>query len=212
MTLDRQLSLFASSGPEPLAMPDATVTYTPGFVSSEESRRCFEALQRDVAWRSELITAYGKQFPMPRLTAWYGDPGVSYTYSRILNLPQPWTEVLQALRRRVEAAAGHRFNGVLLNMYRDGNDSISWHSDDEPEFGERPVIASLTFGATRKFRLRHKHRPELETVEVPLEDGSLLVMAGDTQRCWEHEIRKSKTVSGPRINLTFRWVVPPGGP
>lgn len=205
---DQQMSLFAGLGPRALNMPDAVVTYQPGFIPAAEARAYFARLQQQVPWRSEQIVAYGKQLPIPRLTAWYGDPGGSYTYSRIHNTPLPWSDDLSELRRRVETAANHRFNGVLLNLYRDGSDSIAWHSDNEREFGDRPVIASLTFGATRKFRLRHKFRKDLDVVELPLEDGSLLLMAGDTQRCWEHEIRKSKTVTGPRINLTFRWVHP----
>lgn len=206
-TNDHQMSLFANLGPRTLELPDATITYQPGFIPPGEARAYFAHLQTQVPWRVEQIVAYGKELPIPRLTAWYGDPNATYTYSRIHNVPLPWSDTLNQLRARVEAAAKHTFNGVLLNMYRDGNDSISWHSDNEREFGDRPVIASLTFGATRKFRLRHKYRKDLDVVELPLEDGSLLIMAGDTQRFWEHEIRKSKTVTGPRINLTFRRVL-----
>ncbi|MEB3198144.1 MAG: alpha-ketoglutarate-dependent dioxygenase AlkB [Candidatus Sericytochromatia bacterium] len=207
MTNGQQMSLFSGLGPRHLNLPDATIWYQAGFIAPFEARGYFERLQAHVAWRSEHLVAYGKQMPIPRLTAWYGDPGAFFTYSRIHNSPLDWTDDLTKLRCAVEQATQHRFNGVLLNLYRDGTDSIAWHSDNEREFGEQPVIASLTFGATRKFRLRHKSREDLEVVELPLEDGSLLVMAGETQRHWEHEIRKSKTVTGPRINLTFRLVL-----
>jgi alkylated DNA repair dioxygenase AlkB len=112
--------------------------------------------------------------------------------------------VILELKARVEAACDAPFNSVLLNLYRDGADSMGWHSDDEPELGERPVIASLSLGATRRFRLRHRLRKELEPVAIDLENGSLLIMAGETQRFWKHQISKTKRVSGPRVNLTFR--------
>jgi alkylated DNA repair dioxygenase AlkB len=189
-----------------LDLPDATVVYHPGFLSAGEAGEFFERLHQQLDWRSEDITLFGKRLTVPRLTAWYGDPGAHYTYSRLPHAPLPWTDVLLALRVRLEAATGHPFNGVLCNLYRDGADSMAWHSDDEPELGDRPVIASLSLGATRKFRLRHKRRKDLKVVELPLEDGSLLLMAGETQQHWEHEVRKSKAVTAPRINLTFRYV------
>ncbi|MCH8083059.1 MAG: alpha-ketoglutarate-dependent dioxygenase AlkB, partial [Myxococcales bacterium] len=125
----------------------------------------------------------------------------------------PWLPVILELKTRVEAACNAPFNSVLLNLYRDGADSMGWHSDDEPELGERPVIASLSLGATRRFRLRHRRRKELEAVAIELENGSLLIMEGDTQRFWKHQVSKSKRVAEPRVNLTFRniWREPTRG-
>lgn len=146
--------------------------------------------------------------PAPRLEAWYGDAGASYSYSGLAHEPLPWTPELQRLRERVEVAAGTTFNSVLANLYRDGNDSNGWHADDESELGEQPVIASLSLGAARRFLLRH--RASVERVEVVLEAGSLLLMRGKTQQCWKHSVPKQRTVHAPRINLTFRRVVAHG--
>lgn len=202
-------SLFPGLATHRLSLPDATVVYQPGFLSASEAREFFERLHQQLDWRSEDLTLFGKRLTVPRLTAWYGDPGAHYTYSRLPHAPLPWTDGLQALRIRLEAATGHPFNGVLCNLYRDGSDSMAWHRDNEPELGVHPVIASLSLGATRKFRLRHTVRKDLGVVELPLEAGSLLLMAGETQQHWEHEVRKSKSVTAPRINLTFRCVRTP---
>ncbi|MEB3220845.1 MAG: alpha-ketoglutarate-dependent dioxygenase AlkB [Candidatus Sericytochromatia bacterium] len=202
------LPLFGPPAPRRIELPDGDVTYISGFMEPAECRVYFEQLQGAIAWRHEEVSLYGRRIPLPRLTAWHGDPEASYTYSRIQNKPCPWTSPLLAIKQRVEARTGATFNGVLLNLYRDGEDSIAWHSDDEREFGERPTIASLSLGAHRVFWMRHKHDKEVPKVSQELEDGSLLVMQGDTQRFWEHEIRKSKAVRGARINLTFRLVKP----
>ena len=142
----------------------------------------------------------------PRLSAWYGDPSARYAYSGLSLEPIPWFPVLAEIKAEVEAASGAVFNSVLANLYRDGADSMGWHSDDEPELGERPVIASASFGAIRRFRLRHRHRRELDPVAVPLNHGSLLIMKGDTQSNWKHQIPKTRKVSEPRVNLTFRTI------
>src|SRR5262249_13523909 len=142
---------------------------------------------------------------------WYGDRGASYVYSGLRNEPQPWTPALSELRAGVEASAAHTFNSVLLNYYRDGNDSMGWHRDNEPELGPRPLIASVTLGATRRFRFREV-RPAVagnrKTHEIELTHGSLLVMRGETQSAWEHGIPKVRDLTDPRINLTFRYVEP----
>jgi len=157
-----------------------------------------------VDWRQHLIRIRGREVASPRLSAWYGDPDAHYSYSGLSLEPRPWLPVILELKTRVEAVCSVPFNSVLLNLYRDGADSMGWHSDDEPELGERPVIASLSLGATRRFRLRHRRRKELEPVAIDLEDGSLLIMGGDTQRFWKHQVPKSKRVTEPRLNLTFR--------
>ena len=135
----------------------------------------------------------------------YGDEGVSYTYSGLTLPTMRWTPLLQRIKDDLEQATGHRFNSVLLNYYRDQNDSMGWHSDDEAALGPQPVIALLSFGATREFKLKHKTRADLKPVRLDLTDGSLLLMAGLTQRCWKHAVDKTRTTIGARINLTFRW-------
>jgi alkylated DNA repair dioxygenase AlkB len=151
---------------------------------------------------------FGREVTAPRLTAWFGDPHASYVYSGVRHDPVPWTPTLADLRARVERATEHAFNSVLLNFYRDGEDSVSWHSDDEPELGAQPVIASLSLGATRVFQLKHKRRADLARVDIELSHGSLLLMSGNCQSHWKHQIpkRRGRTRPGPRINLTFRRV------
>lgn len=148
---------------------------------------------------------YGRTVPIPRLTAWHGDDGKSYTYSGITMHPEPWTMPLLGVKAAVEAEVGEDFNGVLLNFYRGGSDSMAWHSDDEVELGSEPIIASVSFGATRKLQLRHKSRPDLRG-EMELTDGSLLVMRGSTQTYWQHQVPKTSRPVGARINLTFRRI------
>jgi alkylated DNA repair dioxygenase AlkB len=193
--------------PEPLPMPDADVRFMPGFYRAPHSTHCMEQLLREIQWREETIRLWGKEYLQPRLSAWYGDAGSRYAYSGVVLHPFPWTETLLQIREDVESASGHRFNSVLLNLYRDEHDGVGWHSDAEAELGRMPVIASLSLGATRRFRLRHKVRKELKPVVIDLIDGSLLLMAGKTQACWEHAIHKQTRACGPRVNLTFRNIV-----
>ena len=162
----------------------------------------FARLLHETPWREESVVVYGKRHLQPRLTAWYGD--ASYTYSGLRLEPLPWTALLLEIRAAVEAACGRRFNSVLLNRYRNERDSMGMHSDDEPELGDAPVIASLSYGATRTFILRHKR--DKRTVRLPLEDGSLLLMSGQLQRNWLHGINKSTRPLGERLNLTFRYI------
>ena len=163
------------------------------------------ALQDQIAWRHDEIVMYGKAIPIPRLTAWYGDPGCVYTYSRITMEPCAWIEPLLAIKSKVDALCGLSFNSVLLNWYRDGADAMSWHSDDEPELGDSPVIASVSLGAQRVFKIRRKpHQKGNASLSVPLADGSVLVMAGTTQRDYEHALARTAKPVGSRINLTFR--------
>ena len=150
---------------------------------------------------------WDKTYLQPRLVAWYGDEGASYEYSGKRYEALPWTPLLLDLRERVEGAAAVRFNSVLLNYYRDQRDSVAMHSDDERELGSEPVIASLSLGETRTLVFRHKSDRAQKTMRLPLESGSLLLMKGPTQRCWQHGVPKETRPCGPRVNLTFRQVL-----
>ena len=147
---------------------------------------------------------FGKNIAIPRLTAWYGDQNMNYNYSGINNDPNPWTSELQGLKAKVEQATNATFNSVLLNQYRNGNDSVSWHADNEPELGLNPIIASVNLGATRVFKLRHNITKEV--IKLELTHGSLLVMGGELQHYWQHAVPKTKKVLDTRINLTFRLI------
>ena len=161
---------------------------------------------KNIRWKQDKIKMYGDVIPLPRLTSWYGDSGSKYTYSGISSQPNEWTPVLFELKQRIEAAIGSKFNSVLLNWYRDGDDHLSWHSDDEVELGNEPTIASVNFGATRDFILRRKDN-RAEKLVIPLKHGSLLVMAGELQTFWEHSVPKRKKVKESRFNLTFRKIL-----
>jgi alkylated DNA repair dioxygenase AlkB len=186
-------------------MPDAEVLFYPGFFSAMESQQLFETLARAIHWAEQSITIYGKSVKVPRLVAWYGDAGKSYTYSGTTMHPEPWIPALLTMKARIEAVAGVTFNTVLLNYYRNEQDSMGWHSDDERELGRNPVIASVSLGATRSFQFKHKRNTELRQ-RVDLTSGSLLLMRGATQHFWKHQIPKTKQPLDPRINLTFRMV------
>jgi alkylated DNA repair dioxygenase AlkB len=181
---------------------DGLVTYDPYFLEPAIADDLFERLMQMVAWKQDEIRMYGRTIPVPRLTAWYGEPDASYTYSGIQNIPNAWIDPISVLRSRIEDATHVGFNSVLLNLYRNGRDSLSWHADDEPELGTQPVIASVSLGVTRTFQLQH--RVDGEAISLALEHGSLLLMSGLTQSFWKHQIPKERGVSGERINLTFR--------
>jgi len=188
-------------------IPDGELRYWPHAFRDDEARALFDALRRSIDWSQEEIVIFGQPRRVPRMVAWHGDPGTGYTYSGTFHQPRPWTDELRAVRHRVEQRCGHAFNSVLLNLYRDGRDGMGWHADDEPELGRNPVIASVSFGATRRFRLRHR-RNVVEPVTLPLTNGSLLLMAGTLQHHWVHAVPKTATTVGERINLTFRTVLP----
>lgn len=159
-------------------------------------------------WQSQRVKVWGKSVPQPRLIAWYGDAGATYSYSGIVLSPHIWTKTIQQLRECIEDIAEHRFNSVLLNYYRDHRDGMGLHSDNEPELGPMPTIASLSLGEERRFQLKHRHRKDMRAISIPLPNGSLLVIRGDTQRFWKHGIPKQKAPCGPRVNLTFRTIMP----
>ncbi len=193
------------STPETLPMPDAEVTLHTDFFNPDESATLFQQLVDTIHWQQESIRFGGKAIPLPRLTAWYGDEGKSYRYSGITVNPLPWIPLLLSIKTCVETVSPVTFNSVLLNYYRGERDSVSWHSDDEPELGHNPVIASVSFGASRKFQFKHKTDTD-QRLAVDLTPGSLLLMAGATQHHWKHQIPKTTKPVGPRINLTFRVI------
>ena len=193
----------------PLSLPDAELVFYPALLPPQDNDRFFACLMTTISWQQDWITLYGRSLPQPRLTAWYGDAGKTYTYSGITMQPSPWTENLLNLKATVEAVSGVTFNSVLLNLYRDGNDSMGWHSDDEPELGQNPVIGSLSLGGTRRFRLRHRVQTGLKH-ELELTSGSFLLMQGTTQHYWQHHIPKTRRCVSPRINLTFRRILQSG--
>jgi alkylated DNA repair dioxygenase AlkB len=215
VTGDSQLDLnFPDSRDQPshsvavLGLPDSDISFYSQFFGKEESDSIFHDLIANAEWSQETMKYYGKEVKLPRLTAWYGDKGASYTYSSISNEPHPWTSTLLYIETRIEPIAGVKFNSVLLNLYRDGNDSVSWHQDNESELGVNPVIASLSFGGTRRFQLRHKFKKDLPRVDLDLTHGSLLIMKGTTQQFWQHQIARTSKPVEPRINLTFRVIYP----
>ncbi|MCE3262522.1 MAG: alpha-ketoglutarate-dependent dioxygenase AlkB [Pseudoduganella sp.] len=161
-----------------------------------------QRLLAETAWKAETIFLFGREVAQPRLSAWYGE--ARYTYSGRTFDPLPFTPLQLAIKQAVEAASGRRFNSVLLNYYRNEQDSMGFHSDDEPELGPEPAIASVSFGATRTFILKHKKLAK--TVKMDLTDGSLLLMAGKLQHCWRHGINKERSPRGARLNLTFRLI------
>lgn len=199
-----QLSFFEQAGQSPL-LPADLLDYRPGIFSADESAVLLGKFISAVPWKQENIQMYGKTLKTPRLTAWYGDNDKAYTFSGTKYDPIPWTEELLNIKDRIEPIAGTRFNSVLLNYYRDANDSVAWHSDDEYELGIQPVIASVSFGQVRRFDIRYK-QDHSRKFSIYLENGSLLIMKGDLQHSWEHRIAKSAQIMKERVNLTFRVI------
>jgi alkylated DNA repair dioxygenase AlkB len=191
---------------EPISLEDAELYYLRQQPLAQTAEAVMKQLIDEVPWRAENIVVWGKTYPQPRLTAWYGDDGADYTYSGIRLDPLPWLHTLIDIKNRVEKIAGIDFNSVLLNYYRDHRDSMGLHSDDEPELGRQPIIASLSLGEERTFVLKHKTRKDLKSVRLRLTSGSLLLMKGETQHYWKHGIEKEKRPCGPRVNLTFRRI------
>lgn len=191
---------------EVLSMPDAKVIFYRNFFNREDSDELFRVLLEEINWRQDKMNVYGKEVNLPRKTAWYGDSNKSYTFSGIHLEPEPWTPTLLQVKERIEEVAEVEFNSVLLNLYRSGSDGISWHTDAERELGENPIIGSVSFGETRRFMFRHRYDKEMKA-EVDLTHGSFLLMAGETQHFWQHQIPKTSRKIEPRINLTFRLII-----
>lgn len=191
-----------------IELSDADLDYHHEFFPFNQANKLFKNLQKKIEWTQNRIRFYGKESLVPRLEAWYGDPGKSYAYSGIHMDPKPWTDELLLIKKAIEPVAGVTFNSVLINYYRDGADRVAWHSDDEKELGQNPVIGSVSLGAERKFKLRHKkYKTNGLKHEIMLNHGSFLLMKGSTQHHWMHEIPRTAKPIGPRINLTFRIIL-----
>jgi alkylated DNA repair dioxygenase AlkB len=187
-------------------LPGATVDFQPDWLGAGEAWDLFEALRAALPWERHRITVYGRTFDAPRLSCWIGDAEATYVYSGTRFVPHPWPPMLAALRDRLDDELGATFNSVLANLYRDGGDRLGFHRDNEPELGARPLIASVSLGATRRFRFKGREA----SIGLDLTHGSLLVMSGDTQRNYQHAVPPTARAVGPRINLTFRRVTPRG--
>ena len=192
---------------ETIPLPDGEVYYLGNLHLRRDPDAILRQLITEIPWRQERIVVWGKLYAQPRLTAWYGDSDTTYTYSGIRLEPLPWTELLLEIRKRVEIVTLASFNSVLLNYYRDHRDSMGFHSDDEPELGARPVIASVSLGEERTLVLKHKLNKLAKPVRLRLASGSVLLMKGETQRYWKHGVAKQTRPCGPRINLTFRRIL-----
>ncbi len=191
--------------PTVLDLADADVRYDSDFLAEATATRLFDDLLEELDWQQREILLFGRRIPSPRLTAFHGEAHAVYTYSGLTLEPRAWTPALDEIRAAIERATGFAFDCVLANHYRDGSDSMGWHSDDERELGPEPVIASVSLGATRRFTMQHRERKE-ERFAIELEHGSLLMMAGPTQRCWKHALPKTRKPVGARVNLTFRRI------
>ncbi|WP_194850864.1 alpha-ketoglutarate-dependent dioxygenase AlkB family protein [Nonlabens antarcticus] len=189
-----------------LGFPDADVQYDGGFYAFAKAEQLFSTLQQEIPWRQNEITVFGKTYNEPRLTQLYGDDQMEYSYSGIAFKALEWSPAMKSIKEDVEKATGYRFNICLANFYRDGSDSNGWHADNEKELGRNPVIASISLGQERFFHLRHNKNKEWR-YKFPLQNGSLLLMAGETQHTYKHQVAKTKHQIHPRINLTFRKVI-----
>ena len=194
-----------SNTEENLLPQDGILIYRPDFIGPDEAQVFLETLTKTIDWENHSIMMFGRLVPVPRKTAWYGDK--EYKYSGVLNIPLPWTKELYDLKEMSEEACETSFNSVLLNLYRDGNDHMGWHADDEKSLGENPVIASISFGEERKFGLKHRFDKTVKPVSIKLGSGSLIIMKGEMQEYWHHRIHPTKKSKGARINLTFRNVI-----
>jgi alkylated DNA repair dioxygenase AlkB len=189
-----------------ILLNDGEVWLMNNFMPADKSKIYYNALLANINWKQEEIKMYGKTYLVPRKTAWYGYPDFNYKYSGIMCNPDPWTKELIDIKKVIEHfLPGENFNSVLLNLYKDGNDKVSWHADDEPELGNNPTIASVSLGAVRRFDLKHKDDPE-QKLQIELTSGSLVIMTGALQHNWLHQIPVQKKINEPRINLTFRTI------
>ena len=190
---------------EIINIPDADLTFSRIWRESE-SMDWMERLKKEIEWEQHRIKIFGKWVDCPRLSAWYGDPEALYSYSNLSLTPKAWTPTLLEVRNQLAETIERPFNSVFLNLYRNGKDSMGWHSDDEWEMGLDPVIASISLGSPRKMKFRHRFDSQVSNFALMLSQGSLLIMAGTTQKFWQHEIPKTKKSVGERLNLTFRFI------
>jgi alkylated DNA repair dioxygenase AlkB len=186
-------------------LPNADIEYYPNFFDAGQSETLFEKLGSEIPWQQDDITVFGKTHPQPRLTCLFGNEGKPYSYSNIVMHPHQWNPLLMFIKNEIEEVCPENFTTVLLNLYRNGKDSNGWHADNERELGRNPVIASVSFGAERSFHLQHNTLADAK-LKITLGNGSLLLMKGETQHFWKHQIPKTAKPIGPRINLTFRII------
>lgn len=189
---------------ETVKIQNGEYIYIPDFYNKNQSDEFLQSFKEKIYWKQESMNMYGRELLFPRLTAWYGDDNKPYSFSGITLQPHAWSDELLKIKNDIEPLCECIFNSVLLNRYRDGKDSISWHTDAEKELGLNPIIASVNFGVERTFQLRHMNTKE--RIDIVLKHGSLLIMKGELQHYWQHQIPKSKRVLDERINLTFRLI------
>ncbi|WP_400077732.1 alpha-ketoglutarate-dependent dioxygenase AlkB family protein [Winogradskyella sp. R77965] len=187
-------------------LPNAELIYVPEFFLRAEANSYFKIIETETNWQHDDITVFGKTYKQPRLTALFGESNQLYSYSNIVMHPKPFTQTLRTIKDKVEDLSEYKFNTLLINLYRDGNDSNGWHADNEKELGENPIIGSLSFGEARPFHFKHRTLKH-ERHKLILEHGSLLLMKGEMQHFWLHQIAKTKKQIKPRINLTFRKLI-----
>ncbi|MDX1719737.1 MAG: alpha-ketoglutarate-dependent dioxygenase AlkB [Salegentibacter mishustinae] len=190
---------------EIFSLPDAELEYFPNFLNKEKADLLLQKLLKEVPWHQQNIKLFGKEIPQPRLTAFYAEQGISYTYSGLQLKPNSFSTELWELKQKTQELSGYDFNTCLANLYRHGNDSMGWHADDEKVLGKNPVIASISLGGIRRFQFKHKTNKDLKE-SIELQHGSLLIMKGSMQHFWKHQLPKTKKEVAPRINLTFRKI------
>ena len=208
MFIMKKMSLFKNEVPGNLLPIDGVVNYYGKVMELQQARNYLEALLQTIEWKNDEAIIFGKHIVTRRKVAWYADSNFEYTYSSKTKFALPWTKELLELKMLVEKRTGAIFNSCLLNLYHNGDEGMAWHSDDEKTLQSDAPIASLSFGAERKFMLRHKQTKE--TLSIILQNGSLLLMRGSTQTNWQHSLPKSKKIMTPRINLTFRIMLEKG--
>ncbi|MBZ9631942.1 alpha-ketoglutarate-dependent dioxygenase AlkB [Salegentibacter sp. LM13S] len=190
---------------EIFGLPDAELQYFPDFLNTEKANFLFEKLLKEIPWQQQNIKLFGKEIPQPRLTAFYAEKGITYTYSGLQLKPEPFSTEILALKTQTQELSGFDFNTCLANLYRDGSDSMGWHADDEKVLGKNPIIASISLGSVRSFQFKHKNNKNLRE-KIELQHGSLLIMKGTMQHFWKHQLPKTKKKVSSRINLTFRKI------
>lgn len=202
MTVLRPLAANGSDS----GLPGAELWFAPRWLAEGPADALLASLRVGIQWETHRIRLFGRELDSPRLSCWIGDEGTAYAYSGTRFQPHPWPAALLPIRQRLADELDGAFNSVLANRYRDGRDCMGWHSDNESALGPQPLIASLSLGTTRRFVLKHRHEPSRK-LELELPHGSLLVMAGDTQRNYRHALPRTAKPLGERINLTFRRIV-----
>ena len=188
-----------------LIQQDGELYFYKDFFNNDTSNLYTQTLLKDIPWQQKHITLFGNTVEQPRLVSWHAESGIHYKYSGITMLPEPWTDTLLTIKHAVEEQLNTKFNSAFLNLYRNGRDYMGWHRDNEKSLGPQPYIASLSFGADRKFKFKHINNTNFN-YELILKSGSMLTMGGEIQHYWKHCLPKALKVNGPRINITFRQV------